>query len=101
MRIKVKNQHLKYRDFVKFQEWCLENNLTPSKKKSLDLFMLTERYDIHEFAMNEIEENEQEYFYGYTAYTDNDYEAVFQCNYYEFLEMFSELDNEQKEIYKW
>ena len=45
---------------------------------------------IEEFANEEIRENEEEYFDGYTSYSDEDYFEVIKENWDEFVRLYAE-----------
>ena len=94
MRIKVGKYYINEKEFDDYKAWCKENGLSPShadssfkyhEKLKRDKFIAT--HDIWSFGWDEIDENKEEYFDGYTAWSDADYEEVYNEHFDEFVDM--------------
>lgn len=64
------------------KKYRLTMNYTEFVEKYID--------EIKEFANEAIRENEEEYFDGYTSYSDEDYFEVIEGNWDEFVCMYAE-----------
>ena len=94
MRIKVGKYYINEKEFDDYKAWCKEKGLSPShadssfkyhEKLKRDKFI--ENHDIRSFGWDEISENQEEYFDGYTAWSDADYEEVYNEYFDEFVDM--------------